>query len=94
MIILAIKINLYIPYSKSIKDKRNIVRKIKEKLKMKFNLNVAELLIKNNKNASIGIVICNNQKKILEKLLTKLEEYCNLNFIDIVDKYEYNYFYF
>ena len=94
MIILAIKINIYIPFSKSIKDKRNITRKFKDKIKFKFNVNAAELPLHSNKRSCIGIVLCNKDKTILEKVLTKIIEYANFNFLDVIDKIEYNYFYF
>lgn len=43
MIIGVLEIEIFIPYSNSIKEKRYIVKSIKDKVKSKYNVSIAEL---------------------------------------------------
>ncbi|MCS7244620.1 MAG: DUF503 domain-containing protein [candidate division WOR-3 bacterium] len=43
MIVGVLEVEVFIPYSRSIKEKRHIVKSIKDKVKSKFNVSVAEL---------------------------------------------------
>jgi uncharacterized protein YlxP (DUF503 family) len=43
MIIGVLEIEIFIPYSTSIKEKRYIVKSIKDKVKSKYNVSIAEL---------------------------------------------------
>ncbi len=59
-------INLYFPDSHSLKDKRNIVKSIKLRIRNNFNVSVSEI---NNydlwKNTILGIACIGNEKNIL-----------------------------
>ena len=67
------KINLYFLNSHSLKDKRNILKSIKTRIRNHYNVSVAE--IDNHdlwKNAILGIVCVGNDKKYLNKILNEI----------------------
>ncbi|MEN3189428.1 MAG: DUF503 domain-containing protein [Atribacterota bacterium] len=67
------KINLYFSNSHSLKDKRNILKSIKTRIRNHYNVSVAE--IDNHdlwKNAILGIVCVGNDKKYLNKMLDEI----------------------
>ncbi|HOK39819.1 MAG TPA: DUF503 family protein [bacterium] len=94
MVILAVKINLYLKFANNIKEKRNLNRQIIERIKSRFKVNAAELKSSLLKNSEIGIVICNDEKNFLEKILAKLYEFLNNYYFEYINYIEYNYFYF
>lgn len=67
------KINLYLPNSHSLKDKRNILKSIKLRIRNRYNVSVSEV---NNsdlwKNATLGIACIGNDKKYLNKVLNEI----------------------
>lgn len=73
MLIGICKINLYFSNSHSLKDKRNILKSIKTRIRNHYNVSVAE--IDNHdlwKNAILGIVCVGNDKKYLNKMLNEI----------------------
>jgi uncharacterized protein YlxP (DUF503 family) len=63
-------IELHIPESSSLKDKRRIIKRIKDVIRNKFNVSIAE--IDNNdlwQRASLGISIVSNDKKFANQVL-------------------------
>ncbi len=75
-------INLYFPDSHSLKDKRNIVKSIKLRIRNNFNVSVSEI---NNydlwKNTILGIACIGNEKKYLNNVLNEV-----IKFIDNQNK--------
>jgi uncharacterized protein YlxP (DUF503 family) len=63
-------INLYFPDSHSLKDKRNIIKSIKSRIRNKFNVSVSEI---DNydlwKNTTLGIACIGNEKRYLDDVL-------------------------
>ncbi len=73
MLIGICKINLYFSNSHSLKDKRNILKSIKTRIRNHYNVSVSE--IDNHdlwKNAILGIVCVGNDKKYLNKILNEI----------------------
>ena len=66
-------LNLYFPDSQSLKDKRNIVKSIKLRIRNHFNVSVSEI---NNhelwKNTTLGIVCIGNEKRYLNNVLNEV----------------------
>jgi len=66
-------INLYFPDSHSLKDKRNIIKSIKLRIRNNFNVSVSET---NNydlwKNTTLGIACIGNKKKYLNDVLNEV----------------------
>jgi uncharacterized protein YlxP (DUF503 family) len=68
-----------IPDAASIKDKRMIVRSIKDKLHKRFKLSAAEVDLQDSlRFAQIGAVLASNSRefgeKVLQKALTMIED--------------------
>ncbi len=73
MIIGYLCIEIYIPYSHSLKEKRQRLKRYQDRLKKKFNVSYAELDYQNKwQRAKIGMVAINNQKAVIEKVFAKV----------------------
>jgi len=73
MLIGICKIDLYLPNSHSLKDKRNLLKSIKLRIRNYYNVSVSEI---NNsdlwKNTTLGIACIGNDKKYLNKILNEI----------------------
>ncbi|MBT4482984.1 MAG: DUF503 domain-containing protein [Candidatus Latescibacteria bacterium] len=70
MIIGILQIELFIPESGSLKTKRFAVKSIKERLKSRFNVSVAEIDNYDKwQRASLGVVTVSNESKHIESIL-------------------------
>jgi len=68
MIIGVLTIEILIYYSSSLKEKRFVLKSIKDRLKNKYNVSVAELEYQDKWQRSlIGISMISNQKSFVEK---------------------------
>ena len=66
-------LELHIPDAQSLKDKRQVVRSLKDKLRAKFNVAVAELDHQEAWQRSvIGVVTLSNEEKHLREVLQKV----------------------
>jgi len=73
MIIGLLILEIYIPYSHSLKEKRKSLNKIKDRVKNKFNVAFAELEFLNKwQRSKIGLVTINTQKSMVEKIFHKI----------------------
>ena len=65
---------LHIPYAQSLKDKRMVLRKFKDRIRSKFNVSVAELEHQDLWQRSvIGVVAISSDQTNLEQLLESVE---------------------
>jgi uncharacterized protein len=66
-------IELHIPDAQSLKDKRQVLRSLKDKLRRDFNVAVAELEHHDTWQRSVvGIVTISNEEKHLREVLQKV----------------------
>ena len=73
MVIGLLTLEIYIPYSHSLKEKRKTLNRIKDRLKKKFNIAFAELEYLNKwQRSKIGVVTINTQKRMIEKIFQKI----------------------
>jgi uncharacterized protein YlxP (DUF503 family) len=73
MIIGLLTLEIYIPYSHSLKEKRKTLNRVKDRLKKKFNIAFAELEYQNKwQRSKIGLVTLNTQKSMVEKIFQKI----------------------
>ncbi len=73
MIIGFLSLEIYLPYSHSLKDKRKSLYSLKNRLKKKYNVAFAELDFQDKwQRTKIGMVTLNNQKRIMESLFNKI----------------------
>lgn len=88
MHILLIKLSLQIPGAHSLKDKRRQIRSLKDRLRSKFNVSVAEIdALDNWQKAVIGVCIISIDKSYLDKQYSLVEtlvlEYTELELVNM-----------
>ena len=81
-------IELLIPSARSLKDKRSVVRSLKERLRSRFNASVAEVAYHDKWQRSvIAVCILGNDRRRLESDMTRVRLLCeetqNLQVADI-----------
>lgn len=68
-------LEIYLPYSHSLKEKRQRLKRIRDRLGKKYNVAFAELDFQNKwQRSKIGIVTINNQKTIIEKTFNQITQ--------------------
>ena len=66
-------LEIQIPYSHSLKEKRAILRKIRDRLRARFNVAVAELDHQDVwQHATLGVVSISNSQPLLESLFQQV----------------------
>ena len=69
-------LELHIPDAQSLKDKRQVLRSLKDKLRREFNVAVAELDHHDVWQRSVvGVVTLSNEEKHLQEVLQKVLDY-------------------
>jgi len=82
MLIGAMQIELLIPDAQSLKEKRMVLKSIKQRLQNKYNISVAEIDHQDLwQRALLGIAMVANEKRFLNEALDKI-----LNFVDDQDQ--------
>ena len=84
MFIGAMQIELIIPHSSSLKEKRMVVKSIKQRLINKFNVSVAEVDHQDLwQRALLGVAMVANDKRFLNEAMDKI-----LTFVDDQDQFQ------
>ncbi len=83
-----LKLTLYIPESGSLKDKRRVLRSLKDRLKNKFNVSVAEVDHHDLwQKATVAVALVTRDRRhadeSLQKILNKVESWGLAEIIDI-----------
>ncbi|MGB2600875.1 MAG: DUF503 domain-containing protein [Candidatus Omnitrophota bacterium] len=72
----ALRIELHLGESSSLKEKRGILRRLKDRLKNKFNVSVAEVEEMDKwQKAVLGVVTISNDKKHLSSCLDSIVDF-------------------
>lgn len=93
MKILVIEVKIRVAWVSSLKEKRMILRSIRDKIKNKFNVSISEVDSQDNhKLITFGIVSVSADKNLLqnlsEKIIDFIEENCDGEIIDIYNEVE------
>lgn len=81
MIVSMIQFIIHIPYAGSLKDKRKVVKSIKEKLISRYRLSAAEVdLLDSCQYAQIGAALVSNSKEFGESVLNKVLSFVEDNY--------------
>ncbi len=80
-------INLYLSDSHSLKDKRNVIKSIKSRIRNNFNVSVSEI---NNydlwKKTTLGIACIGNEKKYINNILNEVIKFVeNQNKLQLIN---------
>lgn len=74
MEIALLTIDIHIPYAQSLKDKREVVRQLKDRLRAKFNCSVAEVDANDLWQVSqVAVVSVNSDHVYLEQTMSAME---------------------
>ena len=69
-------IQLYIPSAQSLKDKRMVLKSLKDKVRLKFNVSISELDRDDKwQAASLGISMIGNDKRYMDGCLQNILSY-------------------
>ncbi len=81
MIIAVLTVDLLLYDSASLKDKRGVIRRLKDRLKNKFNISIAEVeYLDKWQRARLGVAQVGGDYKFLEKNMHKI--------LEMIDAYE------
>jgi len=73
MIVGLLTLDIFLPYARSLKDKRRILHGFKERLKARHNVAVAELDYQDKwQRTRLGVVTLNSQAAVVEDLLNRI----------------------
>ena len=78
MVVGILRVELHIPESNSLKAKRQIVKGIKDRIRNKFNVSIAE--VDNNdlwQRASLGVSMVSNDKQFVKQVLCSVVDKIN-----------------
>jgi uncharacterized protein YlxP (DUF503 family) len=91
MVVSMMQIILEIPDSFSLKDKRSVVRSIKDICMKKFKLSAAEIDLQGSHTyCQLGMALVSNSKEIGEKVLQKTLDYIENNYSLRIYEYSIN----
>ena len=75
MAIAALTIDLSIPLSRSLKDRRQVVRSMKDRLRQGFNISVSELdEVVTWQSATLGVAAISSSRDYLRGLMANVEQ--------------------
>ncbi len=93
MIIGFLSLEIYIPYSHSLKEKRKRLSSLKNRLKNRYNVAFAELDYHQKwQRTKIGMVTLNNQKRLIDSLFSKIIEDTEKNIDGHIIEHQIHYF--
>ncbi len=73
MLVGLLQIELFIPDSGSLKSKRFVLKSLKDKIRSKFNVSVAE--VENNElwqRAVLGVAMVSNERKFIDQVMNQI----------------------
>tara|TARA_B100000959_G_C14772953_1_gene538267 strand:- start:134 stop:418 length:285 start_codon:yes stop_codon:yes gene_type:complete len=66
-------LKLAIHEARSLKDKRRVVKSLKERLRRKFNVSIAEIEAQDvRQSAVLGVAIVGNERRYLDQVLSQI----------------------
>ena len=83
-----LRIEFIIPSINSLKEKRSLIRSLKERVRNEYNVSVAEIGNLNNfGKGMIGFTTLSKDRNVPQKILTRVEEYIDKHFnIIVIDR--------
>ncbi len=80
MVIGVLNLKLAIFESTSLKDKRRVVKSLKDRLAGRFNVSVAEVdSLDHRQQAELGLALVGNDRQFVERCLSKIVDYVRLD---------------
>ena len=73
MIVGVLQLNLFIPQADSLKSKRRILKSLKDKIRQRFNISIAEVNSSNKwQSAMYGVSCVNSDRRMVNSILSKV----------------------
>lgn len=92
MIVGLLSIEIYIPASASLKEKRMVLNHIRDKVRKKFNVSVAEVdYLEKWQRSLIAIAMVTAKKSFAEEVLTKIFQLLDSDLSFEINKYTIEY---
>lgn len=68
-----LQLNLFIPQANSLKSKRQVLKSLKDKIRHKFNVSVAEIDCQDMwQSVTLAVACVNSDKRLLNSILSKV----------------------
>ena len=75
-----LQLELLVPQADSLKDKRRVIKSLKDRIANTHNVSIAEVgALDEHRRAIIGIAMVANEKRFVESALSKLVDYVRTN---------------
>ncbi len=76
MVVGVLQLELHVPEAQSLKDKRSVIKRIKDQLRGRFNVAVAEVDANETwQRATVGVSAVSDQRAYVEGLLVEVTEW-------------------
>jgi uncharacterized protein len=73
MVVGVLTLDVFFPYARSLKDKRQHLKSFKDRVRSRHNVSLAEIDFQDKwQRTRIGIAAINSQQRIVEELLTRI----------------------
>ena len=80
MVVGTLELKLAVFQALTLKDKRSVVKSLKERLGNKFNVSVAEVgSLDHRQQAEIGVALVSNDRQFVRSSLSKIVDYVRLD---------------
>jgi uncharacterized protein YlxP (DUF503 family) len=92
MVIGVLTFEIFIPASESLKEKRFILKSLKDRLKNKFNISVAEIEFQDKwQRAAIGVAMIGNEQSYVQQALQQIFQFIDNSEFYEVTSYRFDY---
>jgi len=89
MIVGVCKVELYIPEANSLKAKRKVIKSLKDRVRKKFNVSIAEVELQNLwQRAILGVATVSNDKKQIDATFSKVIFFMEHTDLAIIGQYQ------
>ncbi len=93
MVVGVLQLSLRIPHAMSLKDKRRVVKSIKDRLGARHNVSVAEIGTSDQMRAcSIAVAMVSNEQRFIDSCLSKIAEQLKMHRNALLLDYEIEFF--
>ena len=80
MVVGVLRLIIDVPESRSLKDKRSVIRSLKDRIGAKFKVAVAEVgLLDNLRQGELGIVCVSNDGRQADEILARIADFAESN---------------
>ena len=89
MIVGVCKVELYIPEANSLKAKRKVIKSLKDRVRKKFNVSIAEVELQDLwQRAILGVAMVSNDKKQVDAVFSKAISFMEHTDLAIIGQYQ------